>query len=134
MDNNVFRIALGLQSPNHYSKLCNIKGHELTWISVRGSQRTFISHFKNLCCSFAPCFFLRIKEKIFSCYLDQYWCDRRLTWLDIVWLCFDEVGLKRVSWAVRYLDKPQWRAVTSIHSRGGCCKRVELSWGESVTN
>ena len=30
---------------------------------------------------------------------------------DMVLICLDGVGVKQVSWAVRYLDKPRWRAV-----------------------
>ena len=37
--------------------------------------------------------------------------DRRLPCLDVDLFCLDGVGMKRVSQAVRYLDKPQWRAV-----------------------
>ena len=43
--------------------------------------------------------------------MEQDWSDSRLPWLDIVLVRLDGVGLKRVSWAVMCLDKPQWRAV-----------------------
>ena len=54
----------------------------------------------------------RDRKYLYTCIVDQDWSDSRLPWLDIVLLCLDVVGLKRVSWAVRYLDKPEWRAVT----------------------
>ena len=53
-------------------------------------------------------------EALFACIGDKDSSDIRLPWLDIVLVCFDGVGLKRVSWAVRYLDKPQWRAVSPL--------------------
>ena len=46
-----------------------------------------------------------------TCILDQGWSHSRLPWLDMVVVCLDGVGLKPVSWAVRYFDKLQWRAV-----------------------
>ena len=51
---------------------------------------------------------------LFACIVDQDWIDGRLPWLDIVLVRLDGVGLKRVSWEVRYVDKPQWRAVISV--------------------
>ena len=45
--------------------------------------------------------------------MGQDWSDSSLPWLDMVFLCVDGVGLKQVSWAVRYLDKPRWRAVAA---------------------
>ena len=45
--------------------------------------------------------------------MDCDWWESRLPWLDRVPLCLVGVGLKRVSWAVRYLDEPYWRAVYS---------------------
>ena len=44
------------------------------------------------------------------CIWDTNWRDSRLPWLDKVLSWLDGVGLKGVSWAVRYLEKPQWRA------------------------
>ena len=32
-------------------------------------------------------------------------------------LCLVGVGLKSISWAVRYLDKPSWRAVVYVYDR-----------------
>ena len=54
------------------------------------------------------------KKVLCACMVDQDWSDSRLPRLDMVLLCLDEVRMKRVSWAVRYLDKSQWWAV-----RGG---------------
>ena len=50
---------------------------------------------------------IRYKQALFTCNGDQDWCDSRLLWLEIVLLCLYEVGLKWVSWPVKYLDKPQ---------------------------
>ena len=50
------------------------------------------------------------KQALFTYIVDKDWSDIRLIWLDIVMLCLDGVGLKRMSLAVRYLEKPQWTA------------------------
>ena len=57
--------------------------------------------------------FLKIgtKEASFVFIVDQDCSDSRLPWLVMVVICLDGIGLKGVSWAVRYLDKPRWRAV-----------------------
>ena len=55
------------------------------------------------------------KKSLFICFFNQDWDESRLKWLDIVLLCLNGVRLKWVSWAVKYLDKPLWRAV--IHTR-----------------
>ena len=43
--------------------------------------------------------------------MDKDWRDSRIPGLEIIVLCLGGVELKYVSWAVRYLDKPQLRAV-----------------------
>ena len=55
-------------------------------------------------------------KALFTCILDQDWSDSRPPWLDIVLLCLDGVEIQLVSWAVRYLDKPQWRTVYCSHA------------------
>ena len=57
--------------------------------------------------------YTRDRKALFTCIVDQDWSDSKLPWLDMFLLCLDGVGLKQVSWAVRYLDKPQWKAVRS---------------------
>ena len=48
--------------------------------------------------------------------VDKYWSDSRPPWLELVLVCLDVVGLRWVSWAVRYLDKPPRRAVPGWHN------------------
>ena len=43
--------------------------------------------------------------------VDCAWRESRLPSLTIVLLCLVLVGLSQLSWAVRYLDKPRWRAL-----------------------
>ena len=63
--------------------------------------------------------------------MDQDWSDSGLPWLDMVLLCLDGVGLMRVSWAVSYLYKPQWRAVTLYQHKADqvTFKQVKFNWG-----
>ena len=54
---------------------------------------------------------LGTEKYLYSCIGDCDWRKRRLPLLDRVLLSLVEVRLKWVSWVVRYLDKPQRRAV-----------------------
>ena len=64
------------------------------------------------------------KKLLYSCIVDCDWRKSRLPWLDRVLLYLVEFGLKRVSWAVRYLDEPRWRAVAPL---GSGTKRIQHS-------
>ena len=54
---------------------------------------------------------------LFTFIVDSVLRESRLTSLPIILLCLVRVVVPRVSWAVRYLDKPQWRAVWGHHMR-----------------
>ena len=59
--------------------------------------------------------------------MDQEFSDSRLPilpWLDLILFSLDGVGLKQVSWADMYLEKPQCRAVSSNIASMGAFKRV----------
>ena len=51
------------------------------------------------------------KKKHFTFIVDCGWRASRLPSLARVLLCLVRVGVPQVSWSVRYLDKPRWRAV-----------------------
>ena len=55
-------------------------------------------------------------------------------------LCLVGVWLKGVSWAVRYLYKPQWRAVTPFQNSGGIARAWQMildvcpKYGDTIYN
>ena len=51
------------------------------------------------------------QKALLICIVYRGWRESSLLSLARVLLCLVRVGVPRVSWAVRYLDKPQWRAV-----------------------
>ena len=61
----------------------------------------------------------RHRRTLFTFIVDGGWRESRLPSLAGVLLCLVRVGVLRVSWAVRYLDKPQWRAVPINQSSEG---------------
>ena len=60
---------------------------------------------------------IRDKKALFASIVDQHRSDIRLLRMDIVLLCLDGVGLKVMSLAVRYLGKPERRAVSYYHQK-----------------
>ena len=52
-----------------------------------------------------------IQGNPFTFIVDRGWRESRLPNLAKVLLCLVRVGVPQVCWAVRYLDKPHWRAV-----------------------
>ena len=57
------------------------------------------------------------KKTILTFILDRGWRESRLPSLARVLLCLVRIGVPQVSCAVRYLDKPQWRAVKDNKDR-----------------
>ena len=56
-------------------------------------------------------------KTVFTFILDRGWRESRLPSLARVLLCLVRIGVPQVSCAVRYLDKPQWRAVKDNKDR-----------------
>ena len=56
-------------------------------------------------------------KTILTFILDRGWRESRLPSLARVLLCLVRIGVPQVSCAVRYLDKPQWRAVKDNKDR-----------------
>ena len=53
-----------------------------------------------------------VKKVWFTCVVDQGWSDSKIQLLNIVLLYLNCVEM---SWAVKYLDKPQWRVAVSLY-------------------
>ena len=49
--------------------------------------------------------------------MEHGWRESRLPSLTRVPLCLVTVGVSRVSWEFRYLDKPRWRAVSRLNGK-----------------